>query len=117
MYPDNQFQTEEKSISLLGLISIVIAVFMGIVLFAVILLMSYLEMKTPGGIDDESPLLALAGLAAVGAFIAHLTGAALGFAGLFQNNKKKLFAAVGAFLNSFFVLSLIGLMIIGLISE
>lgn len=117
MYPDNQSNLAEKSVSVLGIISIIIAIVMGTLIFVVIVIAGYLELNTPGGIDDNSPILALIGVVAIGVMLAHIIGATLGFVGLLQPNKKKLFAAVGAFLNSFILLSVIGLIIFGLLTE
>ncbi len=117
MYQNDQYNIEEKGISILGIVSIIIALITGLIFFVVIGGGVYLEMSTPGGIQDDSPILGVIGLAAIFIIVSHAIGAGLGFAGLFQKSKKKLFAAIGAFLNSFLVLTIIGIMVVGLIFE
>ena len=73
-----------------------------------------IEVNSPGGMDEDSTEAALIGVSLFAIGGAHLIGLALGFAGVFQSNRKKLFAILGLILNSMVVLGTIGLIILGL---
>ncbi len=83
---------------------------LGLFIFA-----AYLESSTPGGVDDKSPAAIIAGFGIVVTLFFIFLGVILGFAGLFQANKKRLFPVTGAFLNLLFLLGVIGVIVLGLL--
>jgi hypothetical protein len=100
--------------SALGIASLVLAVVFGAGLLALIGIAGYMTATTPGGIREDSPTVIVTGLAMFGCAAGNLVGAALGFAGLFQRQRHKLFPILGLVLNVLLVVGLCGLMGIGL---
>jgi hypothetical protein len=95
-----------------GITSFVIGLLGSLGLLATFGYATYLEMNTPGGIDENSPVAMLTGLAMIGCILMLLLGLLLGVAGLFQSGRKKLFAALGVFINGFVIA--IGALVIGI---
>lgn len=111
----NQDITTTKKHSGLGIVSMFMGVTTGIITFVIFVFAGYLESNTPGGIDDESPLAIIMGAGILLTVFLIFVGTVLGFVGLFQKDKKKLFPAVGSFLNLFLLLGVIGIIILSFI--
>lgn len=107
----------EKKQSGLGIASFIIALVGGFVMFAVFGIAGYLEHTMDGGMTEESPEAVLVGLAMMGDGLLVLLGLGLGIAGLFQSDRKKLFAILGLALNGLIVLGAAGLVAIGMLAE
>ena len=73
-----------------------------------------MEATTPGGMDEDAPLVILVGLGIVGAVALGMLGAGLGVAGLVQTHRLRTFAVLGLVFNMLVVLGLVGLIAIGL---
>lgn len=109
--------TGPKKQSGLGIASFIIAVFCGIVTFLLFAVAGYMETSTPGGIDEESPVIVLMGLGILGMGFMLLVGAGLGIAALCQSDRNKLFGILGLVLNMLALLLFGGLMAIGIAAE
>lgn len=86
---------EQLKHSGIGIASFVISIISGFVLFVLFGIAGFMEVSTPGGIDEES-----AGAIIVGLFLIFFWGIAvvalgLGIAGLIQKRRKKIFAILG----------------------
>lgn len=112
MYPPPQVEIKE---SLPGIISTVIALLLGALSIALILLAVYLETTTAGGIDEDSPSAIGIGLGLFAIAPLSFIGAILGFIGLFQKNRRRTFPVFGAFLNLALLCGLIGLILFSLV--
>lgn len=101
----------------LGIASLIISILAGMGLVAVIAVIGYLEVTTPNGINEESPLVIGLGLSILGLLLLDFLAAILGFVGLFQPDRKKLLAVLGLFLSSGTIVAYIGLAILGSLIE
>jgi hypothetical protein len=97
-----------------GIASTIMAVVLGIAMFAILAYAGYVEIQTPGGINENSSAAMLIGLGMILGCGLLLVGAAIGAVGLFDKRRKKAFAIVGIVLNLSFVAGTIGLILIGL---
>ena len=109
--------TDAPKHSLLGVISFITVVVSGLVLFADICLAGYLEVTTPGGIDEESPITVVVGLVLIGMVLVNLLGGVLGFASFFESGKKKIFGILGFLFCGILVMGTIGLVVLGLVMQ
>ncbi len=90
-------EREDKH-SRMGIASLVLAILVGVLVFLIIAGAGVLEASTPGGMDEDTPLVVLIGFAVIGCLLANLVGLGLGIAGLIQRRRKKLYAIPGAIL-------------------
>lgn len=97
----------------LGIASFVLSMTVGLVVFVLIAIAGYQEMKTPGGMDENAPETMLLGLLMMGALLLNLVGVALGIAGVVQKDRKKIFGVLGLTFNLVVVLGTLGLMFVG----
>jgi hypothetical protein len=77
----------------------------------------YLELQTPGGMNEESPTAIVLGLLVIGVGLLVLLGLGLGIAGLFQSDRRKVFSVLGVVINAAIVAGTIGLMVLGAVVE
>ncbi|HYC69721.1 MAG TPA: hypothetical protein VEB66_00855 [Opitutaceae bacterium] len=112
-----QHAAPEKTHGGLGITSFIMGIVCGILMVVVIGIAGYMQMSTPGGMNEESPAAALVGLAMMGVGLLVLVGLGLGVAGLFQSDRKKLFAALGVSINLLIIVCTGGLMVIGMMAE
>lgn len=104
---------QEQEHSGLGIASFITSVATGGLLLSVSLIAGVMEASTPGGIDEESP-----GVIVLGVLVFALLGAAvvalgLGVSGLFQKDRMKVFAVLGAVLSLFVLLVTSALLALG----
>lgn len=100
--------------SRLGIASFVLAVLNGLFMFALIAAVGIIEIRTPGGMDEESPTAITIGvLFILGGFLC-LAGLGLGVAGLFDGNRKRVFSLLGLTFNALMILGVLGLVVLGL---
>jgi hypothetical protein len=97
-----------------GIASFVLALLFGLFEFAAVLAAGLMSTAAPGGIDEESPVAVLLGLAVCGGTLPLLIGATLGFVGLLQSHRNRTFAIIGLAFNAVALLCIGGLMLIGL---
>ena len=98
----------------LGITALVLSVLCGVSMFGLVLLAGIMEASTPGGINEESPEAIMLGLCILGGILLSFIGLGLGIAGLFQGNRKKLFAVLGVIFNGMIVFGMCVLMGIGM---
>ncbi len=103
----------EQKHSGIGIASFVISILAGILIFIVLGIAGSLEASTPGGIDENSTEAVMVGLAIIGLLLLSVLAVGLGVGGLFQKERKKIFAILGTVFSSFLILSVIGLMVLG----
>ncbi len=107
----------KKKESILGIISSLIAVVVIASFIVALLLVAYFESSDPGGIDGESTIAMLSGGVLILLVFVNLIGALLGFAGIFQHDKKKAFPVLGAFLNSAVLAAISSLIVFSAVSQ
>lgn len=101
----------------LGIASLIISILAGMGLVAAIGVIGYLEVTSPNGINEESPLAIGLGLTILGLLSLDFVAAILGFVALFQPDRKKLLSVLGLFLSSGTIVACIGLAILGSMIE
>ena len=104
---------EERKNSVLGIISTAIGIVTGASIFTLFIVAGYLEISTPGGVKEDSPILVVVGLVAIGMMLMLLIEIILGVVGIFQSNKKKIFSVLGLIINLMILLGTIAAVIIG----
>lgn len=100
-----------------GIASFVIALLCGFGEFALVMVLGFLESSTPGGIDEESAVAVVLGLALFGGVVLAFVGLVLGLVGLVTANRKKVFAVLGLMFNAMLVMAVVGLVLLGLAME
>ena len=103
----------EQKHSGIGIASFVISIVAGILIFILLGIAGSLEASTPGGIDENSTEAVMIGLAIIGLLFLNVLAVGLGIGGLLQKERKKIFAILGTVFSSFFILGVIGLMVLG----
>ena len=96
----------------LGIASFVISILMGLGLFGTIFWAGYVETTTPGGMDENSPVAAMIGLAVIGGLAVAMLGVVLGIIACVQKSKGKMLGIIGLILNTLLILGVCGLMIV-----
>jgi hypothetical protein len=98
----------------LGIASFLVGLLAGVGEMAVVGWAGYTGVTHRGTITPDSPTAILLGLAMLAGLGLALLGGMLGVGGLFQANRKRVFAVLGMALNALVVLAFLGLMVIGL---
>ena len=101
----------------LGIASFVLALAVGFGEFVLVGIAGFMELNTPGGIDEESPVAILLGLLLFGGLAVAFVGLVLGIAGIIQGNRKHVFGILGVIFNGLILLGVLGLMVLGMMSE
>ncbi|MBN3040902.1 MAG: hypothetical protein JW867_07220 [Candidatus Omnitrophica bacterium] len=118
MYSDLQhYHGQETPLkhSSFGIASFIISLIVGIGDFILIVFAGYFEMNTPGGMSEDSLEAMLIGLFLIAGFGLCLVGGGLGIAGLFQKNRKKIFAVLGVIFNLIIFVGVLGLIVLGML--
>ncbi|EGN76467.1 hypothetical protein A28LD_0210 [Idiomarina sp. A28L] len=105
---------EKKPHSGLGLGSFYTSIVSGIILIILIVSAGYLEASSPGGMDEESSAAIVIGLLMLLSLAASLIALGLGISGLFQKEKKKIFAILGSLISALIIVGTISLIAFGL---
>jgi len=100
-----------------GVASFVIGLAVGLIEFVLFAVAGFMEISTPGGIDEESPAVILLGLAVIGGILVALLGAVLAIAGLCQARRARMFAIIGLLINAAVFVGVIFLILVGLLLE
>lgn len=103
----------EQKHSGLGITSFVISLLVGVLTFAAIIIAGFMSSRHPDGMDEKAASTIILGLAIIGFMLLDLLALALGIAGLFQKDTKKVFAVLGIIFSLLTLLGTIGLIIIG----
>jgi hypothetical protein len=99
----------------LGIASFILSLVVGCFLFLLVVTAGVMEVSTPGGMDENSPLTVVLGLLIIGGMFAALVAFALGVAGLFQPSRAKVFAVLGAVFSALTIAGVGVVMIVGIL--
>jgi hypothetical protein len=99
--------------SWLGISSFAISLIGGAAMLLLFGVAAYMEMSTPGGMDENSASAVFVGLLLFAVMAVHLVGAGLAIGGLVQKDRKRVFAVLGLVFNALVILGTLALMIIG----
>jgi hypothetical protein len=99
--------------SWLGIFSFIISLVGGLGMLLLFAIAGYVQMSTPGGMDEKSPAAVVVGLLLFAIAGVLLVGLGLGIAGLVQKEKKRVFAVLGLVFNSLVILGTLALVVIG----
>src|SRR5690606_21142498 len=97
----------------MGIASFIISLVVGFAIFVAIIIAGVMETSTPGGLDENSPEAMLLGLVLIALLFADVAALGLGVAGLFQRERRKVFAILGTIFAGTAVLGTIALIVIG----
>lgn len=98
-----------------GVASFIISILAGLLIFLVIVIAGIMQVSTPGGLDKQSIQTMLVGLSVIALLFFEIAAVVLGIVGLFQKERKKLFAILGTIFSSLTVISMIALIIVGVL--
>jgi hypothetical protein len=116
--PEAAVRAEEKIMELkhsgFGIASFVISIISGVSLFVVFGIAGMAEVSTPGGLDENSEQAVMLGIAMMFFFVISLVAFGLGIGGLFQKERKKVFAILGVVFSAITALCTVALIAFGL---
>lgn len=115
-YSEQSAPTELKH-SGVGIASFVLSMLSGLSLFVLFGVAGYMESQSPGGMSEDDPSTMLLGVALIGAGMAQFLAFILGAVGLFQPNRKKIFAILGTIFSLLAILTFGGLMVVGFVIQ
>ncbi|MDR3637025.1 MAG: hypothetical protein P4L84_24690 [Isosphaeraceae bacterium] len=98
----------------LGIASFLIGLFVGIGEMAVVGWAGYIAVTKPNTMTPESPMAVILGLIMLGGMAVAFLGAGLGIGGLFQKDRKRVFAVLGLIINVMTMAAFVGLVALGL---
>jgi len=101
----------------LGIASFAIAIFAGFLVFVLVAIAVVIAVMAQGELDENTPEAILVGLGIIGALLIDLLAVVLGIAGLFQAERKKLFAVLGIIIGSLVFLGVALLIVLGTMME
>ena len=115
---DEGFLLEPRSAkhSVLGMLSLGIAVLAGLMEFALIVAAGVMAAQAGGDLDPESPALIMLGLGILAGFPLCLLGLGLGIGGLAESGRSKVFPVLGMVFNLLVLLGVGGVMVIGMVA-
>jgi hypothetical protein len=99
--------------SKLAVASFVTAIVGGLSLFIIFFVLGYMELNTPGGVDETSEAAILIGLGIILAVFVLLISLGLGIGGLIQKERKRIFSVLGVVFSSFTLLVFSIVMMLG----
>jgi hypothetical protein len=97
-----------------GIASFVLSLVAGLALFAMIVAAGVIGASNPDGIDENAPAIIALGIGILAGMGGHIVGLGLALAGLFERDRYKIFTMLGLCFNLLALLSIGGLMIIGM---
>lgn len=100
-----------------GIASFVLSMLSGVSLFVLFAVAGYMESQSPGGMNEDDPTTMLLGVALIAAGMAQFLAFVLGVVGLFQANRKKIFAILGTIFSLLAILAFGGLMVVGVLIQ
>ena len=98
-----------------GVASFIISISVGLLMFLLLVIAAIMQVSTPGGMDRQSIQAILVGLSIIALLFFDIVAVVLGIVGLFQKERKKLFAILGTIFSSATVMFVIALIIVGLL--
>lgn len=101
----------------LGITSFVLSLISGFAAVATVVTLGVLEASSPDGVSEEAPLVIALGLGILAELGLAIIGAGLGFGGLIQPNRHRLFPVIGLAFNLVIVLGVFGLFVLGTLAD
>jgi hypothetical protein len=101
----------------LGIVSFISSLISGALLFVIIAIAGVMEVSNPDGVDEESPVVIFLGLCMFAFLFAALVAMVLGIGALFQRDRNKIFAVLGAVFSACAFFGTLLLILIGLVIE
>ncbi len=98
----------------LGIASFIIALVAGALLAMLVIAAGVMAATAGGGFDETAPATVALGCTILLAGLGHLVGTGLGIAGVVQRDRRKVFAVLGLVLNGLAILSIAGMLLIGI---
>ncbi len=98
----------------MGTASFVISIIGSVSMFVLFALAGAMETSKPGGMNERSTQAVVLGLLVISVLFVNLVAVGLGVAGLFQKERKKVFAILGTIFSGITVILTVALLIIGL---
>ncbi len=103
----------ELKYSGMGIASFIISLVGSVGMFVLFASAGAMETSRPGGMDENSAQAVVLGLLTIGMLFVNMVGLGLGIAGLFQKERKKLFAILGTIFSGITIILTAVLLIIG----
>ena len=116
-YSDTFSATGYPTLKHLGLGIASFAIFAGFLVFVLVAIAVVIAVTTQGELDEKTTEAILLGLGIIGALLIDLLAVVLGIAGLFQAERKKLFAVLGIIIGSLVFLGVALLIVLGTMME
>lgn len=104
----------KKKNSGLGIASFILSILAGLSIFAVLVIAGVIETANPGGMSEDSVEAVILGLLILGLLFASVVALGLGIAGLFQNDRNKIFAILGTIFASLSSLCTVSVILVGI---
>ena len=101
----------------LGVASFTLAIVVLVLTFIIVIIAGVMETSAPAGMDEGSPTVVMLGFAIIGMLIANVVAFGLGIGGVFQQDRKKLYAVLGMTFAMLTFIGTIGLILVGLSME
>ena len=105
----------EKKHSGYGVTSFIMSITIGILLFILFAVAGVVAASTPGGMDKQSMQAMVIGFGIIILLFCTVISTALGIVGLFQKERKKVFAILGTMFSLLILLGGVGLIVMGVI--
>lgn len=105
----------ERKHSGFGVASFIISISAGLLMFIVFAIAAILQVSTPGGMDRQSIQAIVVGLSMIALLFFDIVAVVLGVVGLFQKERKKVFAIFGIIFSSATVILTMALIIVGVL--
>ena len=102
----------------IGIASLLLGILSVLGLVATVVVGVVMTANDPGALENEnSPATLALGACALACLLLSLVGVGLGIGGLVQRDRKRVFAWIGLTLNAVILLLVVGLMVVGALSE
>ncbi len=98
----------------IGVASFVLSLVAGIGFFIVFMIAGYVEVTTPGGMDEESAEAVIIGLLIIGMLLLQLVSLGLGIGGLLQKDCKRTLAVLGTVFSGGAIVCILGVIVLGM---
>ena len=101
----------------LGVASFSVALVVLILTFIIVVIAGVMEASTPGGMDENSAAVMMVGFGVIGMLLANVVAFGLGIGGIFQRDRKKLYAILGMTFSMLTFVGTVALILLGLSME
>ncbi|WP_257385608.1 hypothetical protein [Tahibacter caeni] len=105
---------EELRHSGLGIASFMMSIVAALCIVSLFAVAGYLELSTPGGVREDSPLAAGIGLLMFLFLGLAFIALCLGIAGLFEKRRRRVLAGLGTAFSAFTLISAVTLVLVGI---